>query len=534
MTNDNILIITNQHSIPSTLTDVLIAEHYDIVTADTTEKALEYLKTGQNFTLAIIELSNPDSESVKLIRYIQKHAPNTECITIASPAHLHTPELTVYDHIEEGFLSHRLIPAIKRCLQKQKLSTELQELQEVVHVHDMTRSIHAPDSTDDLLRLILRMICHTLGADGGSILLPAEEHGHLVVRAALGARKDDVIGKRQALGERIAGYVAETGQPVFLHGPLKNYPQFAHLKHYGSIVSSITVPLISNGTLQGVITVYRQKSDHPFSDRHMRLMLIFARESALAIENARYRTRAEQVRRDDKLQMDFLSLISHKLKTPLTTIVGYSSFLLDRFAIHDETMQRSLTLIKQESDVLCSLVDKLLRFTLLISKHTVAAPKKESLAALVDRCVKGLHLSIDMSKVNLQVNKEIKSLPSVYVDSMKIIEALENLIENAIKFNPGGNREVTITAHTLNDRWVVVEVLDNGPGILPQEHTRIFDQFYQIDTFGTAQVEGIGLGLSLVKRIIELHGGNVWVESAPDKGSKFSFTIPLYNQIPDH
>jgi signal transduction histidine kinase len=113
---------------------------------------------------------------------------------------------------------------------------------------------------------------------------------------------------------------------------------------------------------------------------------------------------------------------------------------------------------------------------------------------------------------------------------MKIIEAIGNLIENGIKFNDKEKRVVTVTGRCLNDKFVVIEVLDNGNGIPSEEQKNIFLKFYQIDQYLTGQIEGVGLGLSLVRQLIELHGGKIWVESKVGEGSKFSITLPISQQ----
>jgi signal transduction histidine kinase len=118
--------------------------------------------------------------------------------------------------------------------------------------------------------------------------------------------------------------------------------------------------------------------------------------------------------------------------------------------------------------------------------------------------------------------------PIVWADRDKITQVLHNLIGNAIKFTPDRGR-VTITFEMINEAWLEVAVADTGPGVAPQEASRIFDEFYQITQPGRQKSQGVGLGLAISKKLVEMHGGRIEVESFVGRGSKFSFTVPARN-----
>jgi signal transduction histidine kinase len=230
-------------------------------------------------------------------------------------------------------------------------------------------------------------------------------------------------------------------------------------------------------------------------------------------------------KREEKLKMDFLALISHKLKTPLTAITGFASILTDAKDL-DDKFRTPLRLIKKEGDVLNTLVDKLLRFTLLISQYTRIDQQNIRLQGLIENCLKGMNAIIETNQAEVRFDPEITTLPPVFIDPMKIVEVFENLVENAIKFNDKEKKTVRITGRCLDERFIVLDVIDNGSGIPSEEQSRIFQKFHQIDEYFTGQIEGVGLGLALSKQIVELHGGKIEVKSTLGEGSTFSFTLP--------
>ena len=118
----------------------------------------------------------------------------------------------------------------------------------------------------------------------------------------------------------------------------------------------------------------------------------------------------------------------------------------------------------------------------------------------------------------------------LYIDKIRIEEAIGNLLENAIKFNTKNDKKLWISGKQINKDFIQLEIKDNGHGIPSEEWEKIFQKFYQIEEYFTGRVEGAGLGLSLVKQIIESHGGKIWLESKLEEGSKFFLTLPIYNE----
>lgn len=234
-------------------------------------------------------------------------------------------------------------------------------------------------------------------------------------------------------------------------------------------------------------------------------------------------------KKEEAIKRNFLRLMSHKLRTPLTSIIGYSYALASEETQKklDASENEAISIIESEAQHLTALVDKLLRFTLLESESLVLNRASEDLLNVSNIVIESMEGLIFNSKAEVVISEEIKELPNVMGDREKIQEVLENLIENAIKWNDNNKKKVTLTGKVIDDDYVEMSVIDNGPGIPTEELTAIFQKFYQHEKYFTGQREGIGLGLALAKRLIESQFGSIDVESTEGEGSCFKFTLPV-------
>ncbi len=235
---------------------------------------------------------------------------------------------------------------------------------------------------------------------------------------------------------------------------------------------------------------------------------------------------ATEERTEMMLKKTFISTVSHKLRTPLTGISTALALFQSRKEHMDKIEKQALDIINEENSQLTNLVDKLIRFTTLEAKSLNLNRKETALYSLIESSLVKLSQMVRNNQVKIEISKSVNNVPSISVDYDKMQEVFQNLIENAIKFNEKDEKEVKVTAYLQDDGFVRVEVKDNGAGIPSEEHNKIFQKFYQVEEYFTGQVKGAGLGLSLVKKIIEAHKGKVWVESRSGEGSKFIFILP--------
>ncbi|MGQ0644409.1 MAG: ATP-binding protein [Elusimicrobiota bacterium] len=231
-----------------------------------------------------------------------------------------------------------------------------------------------------------------------------------------------------------------------------------------------------------------------------------------------------EARKEEMLKRNFLSLMSHKLKTPLVTISGYAPMLLASGQLND-FQKKALTAIMNQGLQLNSLVDKLLTFSMVESDTLNLQLGPVDAKQAVQEAASQLRSYLDSIGARADLDASLDSLPRARADLDRLREVFKNLLENAVKFNDKTEKSVRVSGALINGR-LRLSVEDDGPGIPSEEHDKIFQKFYQIEESFTGQVEGAGLGLALVKRIVEAHGGEVGVDSVPGRGTMIYFTLP--------
>lgn len=232
-------------------------------------------------------------------------------------------------------------------------------------------------------------------------------------------------------------------------------------------------------------------------------------------------------KKEEKIKRDFLSLMSHKLKTPLVAITGYTPMLLEEEQVlaAQPFFKKAITAIHEQGMHLKLLVEKLISFSMVEAQDLKLETKPYEVPRLLGDIITAMTTYIGDQKAKVVLDTSIGKLPPIHVDYDKFREVMKGLIENGIKFNKSAEKKVEISGRQKSAR-VYLSVKDNGAGIPGEELVKIFQKFYQIEESFTGQVEGAGLGLALVKRMVEMHGGVVAVESKIGQGSTFTVDFP--------
>ena len=236
----------------------------------------------------------------------------------------------------------------------------------------------------------------------------------------------------------------------------------------------------------------------------------------------------EALQQADRLKTSFISIASHELRTPLSALYGFSELLLRRSA--PEEQRRAWTEhIYHEARRLTTIVDELLSVSRIQSGALRVRRERVTLGGVVQEALRSLGVALDRHTVEVDLAEEV---PAVLGDADKLAQVLLNLLSNAVKYSPSGGL-VTVTARHEPERGrVVVSVSDQGVGISPEDQAQLFTTFHRIQRPETAHVEGTGLGLYIVKALVELMGGEVGVRSALGRGSTFWFTVPVWRPEP--
>ncbi len=228
----------------------------------------------------------------------------------------------------------------------------------------------------------------------------------------------------------------------------------------------------------------------------------------------------------ETVRKDFVANVSHELRTPLSIIKGYVETLVDgREDIPVEDRERFLKTIQRHTERLNSLLEDLLVLSRLESINPGLKREAVEIPALLTSIIDDYRNRPAAAGHRLELEVD-SSCGTVFVDALKITQAVENLLNNALQYAPKGSR-VHLTARQQDLGEIIVTVRDNGPGIPAADLPHLFERFYRVDKGRSREKGGTGLGLSIVKHIVQLHGGRVWVESRLGEGTAFSFSLPL-------
>ena len=342
------------------------------------------------------------------------------------------------------------------------------------------------------------------------------------------------------LGEGIVGWAAQARRVVSVVDATKD-SRFKSLPLAHAPRSCLVMPLQSPQRLVGALTMARREV-RPFTSVEQALMQVIANQAAISIDNARLHARqtvqlaqiAEQKRELERsyaqineisrLKSEFLANMSHELRTPLNAILGFSEILKDNLvALEEEQRHECLENIHTSGKHLLELVNDVLD----LSKIEAGRMELSYDEFLVSNAVHEVHNVIRSlsERRDIDLVIEVPDDLMVRADKSKFKQVLYNLLSNAIKFTSQGGR-VWVAAEAEMET-LRVDVGDTGVGIPREHHERIFNEFYQVDSATTRQVEGTGLGLSLTRRIVELHGGRMTLQSEPGQGSVFTVRMPL-------
>jgi PAS domain S-box-containing protein len=294
----------------------------------------------------------------------------------------------------------------------------------------------------------------------------------------------------------------------------------------------LVIPLQVQDEIIGVIELDSRDDAGPWSEEDRALANAIAHELAITLQDARSyqltQQALEEMREADRLKSQFLANMSHELRTPLNSIIGFSRVILKGIdGPITDTQEQDLSAIYNAGQHLLGLINNILD----ISK--IEAGKME--LAFTDVDLSEIIRGVMATAVGLVKDKPIElitdipeQLPLVQADNIRIRQVLLNLVSNAAKFTEKGH--IGVSARTIqrgNRNEVVIAVFDTGPGIAQDDQERIFEPFSQVDASPTRKTGGTGLGLSISRHLVELHGGVIWVESIPDEGSTFAFTLPF-------
>ncbi len=412
---------------------------------------------------------------------------------------------------------------------------DVQVLRDLRTILEASRDLVESDDLDTVLHRLLHHAMSLTATEAASILLQDRRTGKLVFKAATGPHQERLQEITVPLNS-IAGRALREQRPVVIKDVSKSPEHFRSVDQATGFhtKSLIAIPIRWRERSIGVLEVLNKRRGM-FDDHDLEMLEALASQAAAIIIQAQLseeRKRAlRELRELDQRKTQFMHLASHELRTPLTIIRGYAEMAEEVLTQTGEPDSSAWEMVKMlVSEILngakrmSAVVDEITRAAGSVPHPSLQAMTSLDLREVLSWAVRELRSWAESKQLRFHV--EMPSQPVVILgDKTRLQDALLHVISNAVKFTPPQGRvEVSMW---VEDGRVFISVSDTGPGIPPEEHTRIFEPFYQVEDPLTRQHPGMGLGLAIAKDVVDQHAGHIWVDSTPGQGSTFTIVLPL-------
>jgi GAF domain-containing protein/anti-sigma regulatory factor (Ser/Thr protein kinase) len=396
---------------------------------------------------------------------------------------------------------------------------------------EVSQAVNSTLDLETVLSTIVAKAVQLSGTEAGAIYGYDEQAREFRLRATYGMDQgliDALIQRHIGLDDPNVASALAQREPTQIADLRKEAPsELNDIILRAGYRARMIAPLMRGEEIVGTLVV-RRRTPGEFAKNTVDLIKTFAAQSALAIQNARLfheiEDKSRQLEEASQHKSQFLANMSHELRTPLNAILGYTELMAD--GAYGEPSEKMLGILKRleaNGRHLLGLINDVLDLSKIEAGQLVLE--------LSDYSVQDIAQTVRSTLEPLAADKKLafklelgRDLPPGHGDGRRLTQVLINLVGNAIKFTDAG--EVAIKAEAHNGSFHV-SVRDAGPGISSADQARLFQEFQQADNAITKKKGGTGLGLAISKRIIEMHGGQIWVESQPGQGSTFTFTLPV-------
>ena len=410
-----------------------------------------------------------------------------------------------------------------------------QQLKNISALQETTSQLNAALTLDGVINTLLSHMTATAKASSASLFMLS---GNTITRSGIYPRRSDdasLIGETLLLSDYpLTQQVIESKEPLTVSTADPQLQEHARDAFKASnIAVNAMIPISNPEGVIGVISINRNSPAENFAQEEIILLHTLATQAAAAIQNARLyeeqRETAEQLRELDKLKSQFLANMSHELRTPLNSIIGFSRVIMKGIdGPVTNQQQQDLSAIYSAGQHLLNMINDILDISKIEAGKMELAFEEIDLTEIFESVLSTARGLVKDKPVKL-ISSIVETLPQVHADPTRVRQILLNLLSNAAKFTDEGS--ITLSAKQQLDSFgqpeIYISVTDTGVGIPLESQADLFEPFTQVDGSATRKTGGTGLGLSITRLLVDLHGGMINVESAPGKGSTFSFSLPL-------
>lgn len=398
----------------------------------------------------------------------------------------------------------------------------------LVRMVEISRILNSETHLDQLLSQIIKEAAELTQSEAASIFLLDPRTRQLKFTASSNPIPEEMLNTPLSLDNSIAGAIFKANRPMYIQDVAKD-PRWNQDIDEGIAFKTkaiLGVPM-RNGNKEpiGVLEAINKQGEPDFTRDDFETLVVMADIAGIAVEKARLIEQLEQANTDletlDELKTNFIAIASHELRTPLSVILGYVSFLRDEA---DESMAIQMDSVLEAAVHLRTLIQDMMNLSYVDAGQAALQTEPVDFAAFIQE----LKLAEDETAVakQLKVTTIMPSQPTpVSIDTGMMEVVLGNLMDNAVKFTPQGQRLDIIVQKQGQEVWFRMK--DSGGGIPENQLDRVFRRFYQIESPLRRSHEGMGLGLSIAKELVELNNGRIWAESVEGIGSEFFIALPL-------
>jgi signal transduction histidine kinase len=531
-----ILVVDDEPYMCDVCSRTLQRAGYEVVATSDPHGASRLLNSPQHFDLLLTDIKMPGMSGLDLAHIAREHDPTIAIIIMTGFATMENLQQSVQrgiaDFLSKPFELDHLRLAVDQALHKRSILQDNLRLKTLEQLLESTKILSATLELSEVAESLLRVSLRQSECRTGFLLLMEEQGGPVkIVPAASG-------GALFPAGQALAWQAFEQQTPILSADTPVGTLDDAELRH------ALAVPLAAQGRVNGVLLLCDDRAG-AFRPGIQESVTLLATHAGAALRNAALYGELGQayqrVQELDRLKSEFISIASHELRTPLSIVLGYTMMVRDQ---SEKEQRLYLERVMESGQRIKDIVDDMVSLRHLDTGETELTAEPVDLHEIIGNAVERIRpISADRKQ---QLSVSLGEQPLQFIsDNEKILLVLGHLLTNAVRFTPeGGQISVRAAVHAgdqlgaLGARllpktsdlaradWVVVEVQDTGIGIPESEQPRIFDRFYQVADSLTRDHGGIGLGLALVRELVTVLGGAVWVTSQRGQGSTFAFALP--------
>lgn len=520
MAREQILIVDDEMDVLDLCKRILISQGYKVDSARNGYEAIDIARNNK-FDLLLTDIKMPGMSGLEIAQQLKDFDPSIICVTMTGfstmDMAINALKLGIDEFILKPFTPKELSAAIAKALDKERLRQENSRLRSLIPLFELNKTLMSTVDEDSLLSRVLQIVQNETNASFAGI--------HLIQDGKITQSFHSYPTESQVeASEKLSCGLLENDD-LTVQALYKTHPDHHTMLSDLHAESVLVAPIKSQNSTLGVL-ILSQQENH-FAPGDSELLSVLCGQAGVALENARLFTEIQeayqQLKMLDHMKSEFINIAAHELRTPLAILMGYATVLEED---SPDGQREYVANITRNAMRLRSLIDDMLYLQYLESGVVKLSHEKINLQEFAQGLTKEMALMVKEKDLEVQVDIPV-DFPEMIVDRKKLDLILVNLLHNAVKFTPA-NGHISLTAQANGNR-TTISVKNTGKPIPADSIERVFDRFYQAENTLTREHGGAGLGLAIVRGMVDVCGGKIWVESSAKTGTTFNVDLPLDN-----